>query len=172
MPVVAPSNLSVTYTCDIGTQSGNDYTFTPTTAQYGKHALTAVVKNGSYIIGAFVINVYVDKIVNPWAFKILMLGDSTNDTNDAPYIYPALNTELNTAAITYLGTLGTAPNKTEGRGGYQWASYLGLDPFFIGGVFDVAAYFANNSIATPNIVYIRLGINDVFGYLEAGLTNS
>lgn len=165
------NNLSVVYTCDIGTQDGNDLVLSPTTANYGNHSISILIKNGSFEIGTFVISVFVDIIAPALAFKILPIGDSTLDTPDNDNIFAELKANLGNANITFIGTKGTAL-KHEAQGGWGWLQHYGLPPFFKGAALNIPAYFADNSLPTPNIIYIRLGVNDVFGYLEAGLTDA
>ncbi|MCM2317936.1 MAG: SGNH/GDSL hydrolase family protein [Pseudomonas sp.] len=67
--------------------------------------------------------------------------------------------------VTLLGTLGTAPNKHEGRGGWSISTYTtnyAGNPFWINGAVNFPQYLVNNSIATPDWVMIHLGINDSF----------
>lgn len=95
--------------------------------------------------------------------KCLFVGDSLIESG---YI---TQTMLNTAAgdslkLTMLGTLGTAPNNREGRGGWTIARYLTAEsPFVFDGSVNFTRYLTTNGIATPDWVFIHLGINDVFG---------
>ena len=166
------NNLVVVYVCDIGTQSGNDFTLSPTSADYGNHSLEITIKNGSKLVDTYTIYFTVERLLTGiGTVKVLLNGDSTCDSGDVPYITAALNTELDSTSIVYLGTQGTTV-KTEGRGGWSWVKYLGLEPYNINGVYDVPAYFATNAIDTPDIVYFRLGINDVIYYMGTGLTDA
>lgn len=75
---------------------------------------------------------------------------------------------------TMLGTLGTAPNQHEGRGGWTVSTYVTTgSPFYISGAVNFPQYLTNNSIAVPDWVLIHLGINDVFGQTtDAGASST
>jgi hypothetical protein len=160
--------LVVTYTCDIGTQIGNNLVITPDAGDIGDHSLRAVFKNGSYTIEdkTIALTVYPKYAAN---FSILRIGDSTIYGEE---IGTELETILDSCTITHLGTQGTT-RKHEGYAGYQYKMFARNtdapgypSPFFKDGVLDIAAYFTDNSIAVPNFIDIRLGLNDVFTHCQ------
>lgn len=80
-------------------------------------------------------------------------------------------------SVTMLGTLGTNPNKNEGRGGWKISNYLNdatylgwTNAFLFGGVFDFVQYCSTNSIS-PDIVCIELGTNDMQSDPTTALNN-
>lgn len=153
--------LIVTYTCDIGTQVGNNFVISPVEGDIGDHSLRAVFTNGSYTIEDKSITISVRAAFEFADKKILLIGDSTL-ANGITYIVNALNAALTGCSLTYLGTVGDAI-KHEGHGGWSFNSFITTgSPFYKSGTLDIAAYFTDNSIDDPDIVSIRLGINDVF----------
>lgn len=117
--------------------------------------------------------------------KALLLGDSTvkseNDVNGV--LGRAMKTELG-ANLTLVGTQGTAPYQHEGRAGWTFAGYrlekvgTTVNAFYNPSTkdFDFQYYLTNNNIEKPDVVFIQLGINDVFynssdGAVEDTLTS-
>ena len=71
--------------------------------------------------------------------------------------------------VQLLGTKGSGTNKHEGRAG--WSSYDYVDtssfnnstnPFLNNGTFDFNYYITQNSIDTPDWVFLQVGINDTW----------
>lgn len=153
------SDLTVTYTCDIGSASGNNYTITPSVEDIGAHSLRAVfVSNGIVREDkTFNLNVYAAATD---AIKVLLIGDSTT-ANGISYIKAGVDA-MTTQTITYLGTKGTTI-KHEGIPGASWLTLASSgSPFYKDGAVDVEAYFVDNSIDTPDYVVIRMGVNDMW----------
>lgn len=164
--VAISNNLTVEYTCDIGTQSGTkDLVLDPQIGEEGDHPCTIVFKNGGYTFLTEIITFKVIPEVPLGTMNVLMIGDSTMPANLTGAIIDSI---LGNATLTYVGTKGTT-YKNEGNTGFTWDLYNTnvLSPFVKAAVLDVPAYFTDNAIATPEIVYIRLGINDNF----SGLTS-
>jgi lysophospholipase L1-like esterase len=168
VPIV--NNLSVTYTCDIGSPSGNNYAINPVPSDIGNHGLTMLFKEGNSIITTKTITLTVSDKVKAGNLKVLRIGDSTLGGEE---IGAGLDLVLADATITYLGTQGTT-RRNEGYGGYSFENFAADDvsPFRKAGVIDISAYFNDNSIAVPDIVYFRLGINDVFRYCASDITDA
>jgi lysophospholipase L1-like esterase len=155
------NHLTVTYTCNIGSQSGNDYTINPVTGDIGNHDLTMVFKNGAFTILTKTISFAVNAKVISAGIRVLRIGDSTMAGDG---IGGMINTILPGVSIEWLGTQGTTA-KSEGRAGWAFVDFITgtrPSPFWKAGVLDIASYFTDNAIAIPDIVYIRLGMNDVF----------
>lgn len=103
--------------------------------------------------------------------KTILLGDSTikseNDVNGV--LGRAMKDELGTN-IVLLGTQGTAPYQHEGRAGWKFADYRKektgslANPFYNPTTkdFDFQYYLTTSAIEKPDVVFIQLGINDVF----------
>ena len=69
--------------------------------------------------------------------------------------------------IKLLGTKGNGTNKHEGRAGWSSYDYVATssfngstNPFLNNGVFDFNYYITQNSIDTPDWVFLQVGIND------------
>ena len=156
--------LTVTYTCNIGTQIGNNLVITPEAGDIGNHSLRMVFKNGGYTIEDKTITIAVIAKATAGVKKILMLGDSIVNSG-AGYFATKISASLDASTITYLGTQGTT-TKHEGYSGAStnWFLTHADSPLVKAGALNVAAYFTDNSIERPDYVYIRLGINDLFGY--------
>ena len=164
------SDLTVTYTCDIGAASGNDYTITPIVGNIGNHNLRIVcVSNGTTRVDeTIVLSVYEKSSTD---IKILMIGDSLV-LSGCEEMATAVDAGLGVTG-TYLGTIGTTVLH-EGHSGSGWWDFINTSNFTVAGVLNVPAYFTDNSIDTPDVVLIRLGVNDVFqscdGTIPAGLS--
>jgi hypothetical protein len=157
------NSLSVTYTCGIGVQTGNNLVITPVVGDIGDHSLRIKFNVGSRIIEDKTITLSVIVGASGGDKNILMVGDSTMVSGAVSYA-TALDTILNSCTLTYLGTKGGAV-KYEGGVGGTWNDYITAGSvFFKAGVVDVPAYFTDNTIDTPDYVYIRLGINDTFAH--------
>lgn len=162
--------LVVTYTCDIGTQSGNNYTINPVAGDIGDHALTVVFKNGGYTIATQAITLTVRAKVVDGSLDLLMIGDSTLS---GVISNGTLESSLTDVNITFIGTQGII-KKHEGRAGYRWQDFVedAASPFVKAGVLDIPAYFTDNTIVVPEIVYIRLGVNELFAYCDTDITTA
>ena len=166
--VPAPSSYQVTYTCAIGTQSGNNLILAPTTGQIGDHSLTMLIKNGTKTIGTYVITLSVIALAPAGAKKLMYIDDSLG-VSGCTFFDAQINAALSNGTITFVGTQGTT-TKHESYSGNTWYKFITAgSPFFKGGVVDIAAYFTDNSIDVPDYVFIELGINDVFGYSNPAL---
>ena len=166
--VAQKNNLKVTYTCDIGTQTGNDFSITPVTGDIGNHSLTINFKNGSLNLTE-TITLSVSAKSTSGTLGVLMIGDSTLADRQET-IGGTIEGILTSCVITWLGTQGTT-RKNEGYGGYRFKDFCdGISQpskFVKAGVLNVPAYFADNSIAIPEVVYMRLGLNDISNYTPA-----
>jgi len=167
------NNMQVNYTCEIGAQVGNNFVVTPIDENIGDYDLTIVFKNGTreYLTKTITLTVY--GAAPDVAPKVLMIGDSLMFIGASCIAYGINETLAQT--VSYLGTKiksdAGAPYPTvnhEGLNGASWNTFANLSttPFFKNGVLDIPAYFADNSIATPDYVLIRLGVNDAFFYCD------
>jgi lysophospholipase L1-like esterase len=160
--------LVVEYTCDIGTQVGNNLVITPVAGDVGDHSLRIVFRNGGYTIEDQTITLAVIAEAPSGTKKILMIGDSTMNGGAVPYA-TAIDAILDSCTFTYLGTSGTTV-------GWEWVGHwhnaitgtLPTSMFVKAGVLNIPAYFTDNSIDTPDYVFIRLGINDTFSHCAIG----
>ena len=160
------NNYTVVFTCDIGSQTGNDYSITPVVGNIGDHSLKIDFKNKGHIYLTKTITLSVYATATGQSLNVLMIGDSTiagrEDNEGVP-----IDASLSGCTINYLGTQGSGTRKNEGYGGYRMKDFVdGISQpskFVKTGVLNIPAYFTDNSIAVPDLVWIRLGINDV-GY--------
>ena len=158
------NNLSITYTCDIGTVSGNNITFNPVAEDVGNHTLIIKFRNNGLISSYQTITLTVYDLVLIGTKKILMVGDSIL-ADGAGYYHTQLDSVLSNCTLSFLGTLGTT-TKHEGYSGYGWYTFVNdvdgsPSPFIKAGVLDIAAYFTDNSIDVPDYIYVMLGTNDM-----------
>ena len=164
------SDLTVTYTCNIGAASGNNYTITPVAGDVGDHSLRMVfVSNGvTRSDETITLSVYAEAVAG--TKKVLMIGDSLV-VQGCGYFHTQIDTVLNNCTLTFVGTQGTT-TKHEGYGGFNWYSFtVAGSPFVKAGVIDIAAYFTDNSIDAPDYILINLGVNDMYGQSANDLTD-
>lgn len=93
---------------------------------------------------------------------VLPIGDSTTGTDK--WNTTLYETSTNSVPVlTMIGTQGTAPHLNEGNSGKTWAWFYSdaASPFVTGGAFSFQHYLTNNTFATPDIVLVHLGINDL-----------
>lgn len=139
---------------------------TPMTMRLRRLGDAVVTKTSSLVVTA--------KTAATRSVKVLCIGDSL--TNAAAYTQRMLDLsglDGNTL-LTLIGTQGAGANKHEGRGGWTVARYNNEEapgtpsPFFYGGVFNFAQYLSANALATPDLVTVFLGVNDLFSRTETG----
>ena len=96
--------------------------------------------------------------------KVMVIGDSY--INSGVITQQILDNATNDVMkVKLVGTRGTAPNLHEGRSGWKISDYTSSrsdNPFWINGKVDYPQFLANNSLATPDIIIIELGVNDSF----------
>lgn len=86
------------------------------------------------------------------------------------YCRPVIDDSLD-VTLTSIGTIGVTPNENEGHSGWTTATFLGAtSPFYIGGVINVPQYLINNSLATPDVIRISLGINEGYSLINPNST--
>lgn len=101
---------------------------------------------------------------------ILAIGNSLT-AGGWQYQCPVIRDSLNVDTLTSIGTQGADPNKQEGRSGWTAATFMGASsPFYIGGVINIPQYLIDNSLATPDIIRIDLGINDSYALANTATT--
>ena len=161
--VPIPQDFTIEYTTPIGTVSGNNLVINPIASEIGSHVLVITAKYKTIVIETYTINLFVYAAPKAviGAKKILFIGDSLTN-GGITYFAAKINELLPNLTLTYLGTQGTTV-KHEGRSGWAFYSFVNTgSPFVKSGSLNIPAYFTDNSIATPDIVYIALGINDTF----------
>ena len=100
--------------------------------------------------------------------KCLFIGDSFIASNNitAELVKLFANDKMN---IELLGTKGSGTNKHEGRAGWSSYDYVATsdfnnstNAFLNNGRFDFNYYITQNSIDTPDWVFLQVGINDTW----------
>ena len=167
------NDLQVTYTSDIGTQSGNNIVINPAVENIGDHALTMTFTNSGRLITTHTVKMTVYARAPAGTKRILLIGNSLIESG-CTYFDTQIDRMLSNSTITFLGTNGTT-TKNEGHGGATWNRYVNNDkpvekpsPFFKAGLLNVPAYFTDNSIAKPDYILISLGLNDLLEFSEVG----
>ena len=161
--------------CSKGKDMRRGYTITPTDADAGLYTLSVIVstKDGQSKKTASSTLVITPSTAGAGkTTKLLVLGDSTT-ANGTTIAKLHENFSNDSMAVNTLGTLGTAPNNMEGRGGWKFEFYNTLaerngvtNPFYNPSTqsFDASYYFTNTGITIPDWFFINLGINDMFDY--------
>jgi len=110
--------------------------------------------------------------------KVMMIGDSL--TADGTITQTLLDIDAtDVMSVTLYGTIGTAPNKHEGRGGWTVTSYTSAthvdstpNPFWNASLptpaVDFGWYLTQNTYPAMDWVLIQLGTNDVFSATSDG----
>lgn len=167
------NDLTVEYTCSIGTASGNNFTINHGVT--GVYPLNIKFKQSGRKFYETDTTINVISATTADALKIMLVGDSL--------VYLGI-TDINSGLDSYLtptytliGSQGTTL-KHEGMPGYGYNRVL-TDPgttypnhFIQAGVFDIPAYFAAYSLNTPDYVMIRHLVNDIFAQCTATLTEA
>lgn len=163
------NNLEITYTCNIGRQSANNFIINPENEDIGNHSLTIIFKDSGLKIANKTITLTVYGLSPPCTKKILMIGNSLLASGN-DYFHTQLDAVLSNCNITFLGTQGTT-TRHEGYGGYSYQSFInGISPFIKDDALNLDYYFTNNSIEVPDIVFMRLGVNACYGCSQISLT--
>jgi len=161
VPII--NDLKVTYNCAVGTQSGNNLIISTIAENIGTHPCQITIKNGNRLIDTYLISINISAQKTSGIINILRIGDSTMGGEE---IGIEIENSLQNNTINFIGTQGTI-RKHEGYPGktFVWLATDALSPFVKAGVIDITAYFKDKNIATPDIVYLRLGINDSGSYI-------
>lgn len=147
--------------------------FTPEVGDVGSHTLTVTVtddEQATVVTGST--SIVVKAAANPASLKTIMcLGDSlTNGVLWPQETYRRLTQSGGTPAgdefsnFDFVGDQAFPNYATQaafGHAGWAWATYTGAtSPFWIGGAFDIKAWFdANNGEVGPDLAVILLGWN-------------
>lgn len=149
--------------------------FTPEVGDVGSHTLTVTVtddEQATVVTGST--SIVVKAAANPASLKTIMcVGDSLTSGMVWPQeAYRRLTQSGGSPAGKGFANYDFAGDKpfssyaTQGgfgTGGWTWATYTGAtSPFWIGGVFDIKAWFdANNGGVGPDLAVILLGWNSI-----------
>jgi hypothetical protein len=169
IPVDTDFNLN--YVSVIGSQSGNNFNIN--SALTTRNAIRYTIEVNNQIIDSNYGGVKLNTKVASGTKKILMVGDSTM-TGGAKYYFDKLISIFSGLTLTSLGTQSTDGVNHEGYSGktYKWLVDDVNSPFTKAGVLDISAYFTDNVIDTPDIVYLRMGINDIYNESNDDMTKT
>ena len=156
-----------------GKQYTDRWEYTPESAETFNLSINVYSKNWTEIsLNTFEVVIKDSTTTNP--VNALVIGDST--------VFAGIETQhmLDLAGtdsfdLTLLGSLGDGENKHEGRGGWTAEDYVNdatnldgdvTNPFYNPETqtFDFAYYMTQQSYESVDVVFLQLGINDIFGY--------
>lgn len=163
--------FTYSYTCNIGSQVGNNFVVTPTVGDIGTHSFTAYLIQGADTIDSETTTIRVFNKINSGTRSIMSFGNSLMATGFDHEMDSILGVfddmTFNTIGIYTLGSY-----HHNAISGFHYARYVAnsLSPLVKSGVLDVPAFFSDNSLATPDYVYVRLGVNDINGQTPDGMT--
>ena len=152
-----------------GKHKNRGYVWTPTTSDSaGDYGVTWSLfdkQTASELAKSTLLFTLVDKNKDSGITKkVMVIGDSY--INGGVITQQILDCAANDVTkVQLIGTRGTAPNLHEGRSGWKISDYTSNrsdNPFWINGKVDYPQFLANNSLATPDIIIIELGVNDSF----------
>ena len=151
-------------TCSIGAQYQNFYRLTA--SEVGSYDFKIDVYKDRRLVSSkeTTIKVSSKSAGSGVNLSILKIGDSTTD-NGKGVIKLNENFSTDVMDITCIGTRGTSPNLHEGRSGWTATRYTTEDNAFLNPTtrqFDFDYYLTSNSFNVPDVVFINLGINDMF----------
>ena len=139
--------------------------YTPNSAEQFNLAIQANKNNQTYAkVSSLVI---VKSNTSKQEANILVIGDSTVQAGRETSQMYSLSTSDSEFDIHLLGTKGTDNNFHEGRGGWTVNAYLTTqedNPFYNPNksCFDFEYYMTNQGYEDLDVVFIQLGINDIF----------
>lgn len=163
----------ITASPSVGMQQSERYTWTPSAAQ-ASGTLTVAVhdkRTGTQLLSRSAqLRAAASSAGSGVNKKVIVVGDSLVAAGVITQTMLDIVTGGDVMGVTLIGTKGTGSNKHEGRGGWSVAKYTtnfsdvpnGANPFWKAGAVNFAQYLSDNALATPDWVFIHLGINDVF----------
>lgn len=161
-------------TCTIGNQLDNCFRVTPASAGIYPITIKAYQDNIERAVATSSIIVTDTLVGNGVTKKLIVIGDSTTDSNWAS-IKINENFSTDVMNIATIGTRGSLTNKHEGRSGWKANFYVSMASFSsvtnafwnpATSKFDFGYYMLNSGVDVPDYVVINLGINDMFSFLD------
>lgn len=169
------------------TGKGKQYTdrweYTPVSAENFELKIDLYSKNWN-LLSSSTFNVVIKDSTSKNSARALVIGDSTVAAGTETQTMVTLSESDELFDLTLLGTRGSGENKHEGRGGWTANSYVNSSELndmtnaFLNPStqkFDFEYYMTSQSYDTEgvDVVFIQLGINDIFGRnnsnLQAGI---
>lgn len=169
--------------CSKGQDMKRGYKITPADTDAGSYTLSIVIYTKDWKSSKTVTTTLViapSSTGSGQTKSLLVLGDSTT-ANGTVISKLHENFADDVMSVNTVGTLGTAPNKMEGRGGWTFEFYNTLaerngvtNPFYnsVSEEFDADYYFTQTSVTKPDWFFINLGINDMFEYVSDSSLNA
>lgn len=164
--LLSPSSYRIDVVCAKGTVTERCFRINAVSGDVGSYPLTINVYDvNKKIVDSKTITLNIKAYVSPVSVKnILRVGDSLTAANTISVTTQSKFSTLGGNVPLFVGSKGTAPAKHEGIGGKRYLDFtITGSPFFIGGVIDVSAYRAANSISSIDIAVFHLGVNDCMG---------
>lgn len=163
------NNYQFVFTCAKGTHQNERWTYVPAVGDVGDIAMTIFVYYKFNLVATVNTTIRVSATTKGTGqtLKLNIIGDSTTANN---IMINELANVLtgDPLTITYIGTQGVSPKFHEGYSGKStnWLYTDAASPFVFSGVFDYAQYLSSHALATPDIIVLNLGINDMFTYTD------
>jgi hypothetical protein len=161
-------DLTVEYECSIGSQSGNDYTITPSEA--GNVLIYMTVTVGGTLYRKTYSTIVASAKINTGSSSLILMGDSTVS---ASIEFPDIRSFFDGMTWTDIGTQEDGGIKHEGHAGktYEWFATHADSPFTKNGSLDIEAYFVDNGLDVPDFMNMRCGINTAYINREGEFTD-
>ncbi|HEY5585723.1 MAG TPA: SGNH/GDSL hydrolase family protein [Ruminiclostridium sp.] len=163
------NNYQINVVCSKGRQQVERWTYIPVAGDVGDIAITFEVYQKYVSIASVTSTIRVSATTKGTGqtLKVAILGDSTIANNN---MINELANLFSTDAmhLTFIGTQGVSPNFHEGYSGRStnWLYTDAASPFVYSSAFNYATYLSSHSLATPDVVMLNLGINDMFDYTD------
>lgn len=163
-------DIYIKVNCAKGKQYTDRWEYTPESAESFDLTIEIYSKNWN-LLESNTFSVEIKDTTTLTSVKALVIGDSTvaADLETQKVLDLAQTDEFD---LTLLGTRGSGDNKHEGRGGWRVSTYVNnekdsasiVNPFYntSTSAFDFAYYMSEQSYDGVDIVFIQLGINDIF----------
>ncbi|MBN2259497.1 MAG: fibronectin type III domain-containing protein [Clostridiales bacterium] len=164
---------SIEYFCDIGSQSGDDFIVTPTDNDIGNHTFRIVLKYEDEVYATQTTSLSVYSKTHSGTKSIMAFGNSL--------MYSGFDHEMDIITgifddmtLNTIGVFTLDSYKHNAISGYHYARYCtsSQSPLVKDGEFNVPAFFTDNSLSTPDYVYVRLGVNDINNQTPDGMTEA
>lgn len=164
-------DVYIQVSCANGKQYADRWEYTPSAAETFNLTIRLYSKNWN-LISSETFSVVVKDLTSKNSARALVIGDSTVNAGIETNTMVTLSGTDETFDLTLLGTLGDGANLHEGRGGWTSNKYAtdpssGENPFYNSETqtFDFSYYMTQNGYDTDgvDVVFIQLGINDIFG---------
>lgn len=151
-----------------GIQQVERFTYIPVAGDVGDQAIRIDVYQKAIVVSSVSAIIRVSAVAKGTGqtLKVNIIGDSTTANN---YMLDELVALFSADAmhITPIGTQGVT-NLHEGWSGKTttWIYADPASPFVSAGAFNYATYLSSHALATPDVVILNMGINDMFAFTD------